>query len=97
MRRTESSAPRTASTNACTSGTVRTGTGRRGSVRPPEPPRNKMPVKSAESTWTSHSHTPTRTLPNTPAPSTLMRNAGLAVLQNVSSRSASPLVTLPSR
>ena len=56
-----------------------------------------MPVKSAESTWTSHSHTPTRTLPNTPAPSTLMRNAGLAVLQNVSSRSASPLVTLPSR
>ena len=37
----------------------------------------------------SHSHTPARTLPNTPTPSTLMRNTGLELLQKASSRSAS--------
>ena len=61
------------------------------------PPRNRIPVTKAEKMWMSHSQTPTRTLPNTPLPSTLTRNTGLELLQKASSRSASPAVRRPCR
>ncbi len=45
--------------------------------------------------WISHSQMPTRTLPNTPRPSTLMRNTGLELLENASSRSPRPCAAHP--
>ena len=49
----------------------------------------------AESTWMSQSQSPARTLPSTPSPSPLRRNAGFALLQKVKSRSASSRVKAP--
>ena len=54
------------------------------------------PVSRADRTWISHSHIPVRTLPNTPSPSTVIRKAGLELLQKVSRRSPSSLDSSPS-
>ena len=92
----QSAAERTEDTTAAGRDTVRQETARTFSLRAGAlPPRNRRPVSRAESRWMSHSHTPARTLPNTPLPRTLMRKMGLELLQKASSRSASPLEHKP--
>ena len=89
-------AERTEDTTAAGRDTVRQETARTFSLRAGAlPPRNRRPVSRAESRWMSHSHTPARTLPNTPLPRTLMRKMGLELLQKASSRSASFFVKSP--